>query len=145
VTNPAFHAYNILNGLRAHRPWAHRGFLRVAPAFTAFFVAVRSLAGPAVSVWWCTKVACMDVPLAHRACWIFVSVAITAVSQPFALGFVRDTRALLAAEAAARAAEVRAPGRRHALLLRGKGRRPSIYDSAEDVFALIRRLSAKRA
>jgi hypothetical protein len=37
----------------------------------------------------------MDVPLLHRSIWIIASIGITAVSQPFTYGFVKDTYELL--------------------------------------------------
>jgi hypothetical protein len=130
VTNPVFHVYNILNALRKRRPRVQAAFRLWAPLFTALFIFTRTLAGPLVSWWWCRKVLLeVDAPLAHKACWIFVSVTIVAVSQPFSLQFWRDTQQLLAA---APPPPPRRPRRRPAKL------EASIYDSARDMFAMLR-------
>ena len=63
--------------------------------FTIIFTAVRTIAAFPCMFWWCGKVAVMDAPLLHRCIWVAASVGVTLVSQPFTIGFVKDTHVLL--------------------------------------------------
>ena len=95
LTNPLFHIWNILDGLRPWHPFADQMFRWWAPLFTIVFLAVRTVAGPISSWWWCNKVAVMDAPVLHKAIWIAASVGIMLVSQFFSVDFVKHTYNLL--------------------------------------------------
>ena len=105
VTNPFFHVYNCLDGLREWHPSADSLFRYWAPVFTAFFLIVRTVLAPPTSFWWCSKVAAMDAPLLHRSIWIFASVGIMSVSQLFSYSFAKDTYKLLSSPSTANLAK----------------------------------------
>lgn len=95
VTNPLYHLYNVLGTLRPTYPPAAVAHRLVTPLFTTFFVIVRSILGPPILIWWCSKVIVLDVPLMHRCIWMVASVGITLISQKFSYRFIKETYSVL--------------------------------------------------
>ena len=124
VTNPLYHLYNVLGTLRHTHPPAAIAHRLITPLFTTFFVIVRSILGPPILIWWCSKVLVLDVPLTHRCIWMVASVGITLVSQKFSYRFIKETYDVLCHR------------ERDHTTLNSKMQTP-ILDSASDIPALL--------